>query len=225
VVGYRAPSFAITDSILKTIEDCGYRYDSSYNSFGLHGRYGRISLNGTDKLGIARKLSDNFYELPISNLSIKNPLSYARPVKLFENDSEANLTGELPAFSSERNVKKNMVSKSFVLPFGGGGYFRLLPLPIFNLGLKIILRQQDAYVFYAHPWEFDPTQPRVSQASSSFKFRHYANLNKTQAKLRSLIESFDHCQFATCSEYLKATISGKRGGWKAERQKGAKLIT
>ena len=49
VAGYRAPSFAINDDILKIIEDAGYLYDSSYNSFGLHGRYGKISLNGPPK--------------------------------------------------------------------------------------------------------------------------------------------------------------------------------
>jgi len=75
VAGYRAPSFAINDDILKIIEDAGYLYDSSYNSFSLHGRYGKISLNGTSKKGIAHKLSNDFYELPVSNLSIKNPLS------------------------------------------------------------------------------------------------------------------------------------------------------
>ena len=49
VAGYRAPSFAINDDILKIIEDAGYLYDSSYNSFSLHGRYGKISLNGPEK--------------------------------------------------------------------------------------------------------------------------------------------------------------------------------
>jgi polysaccharide deacetylase family protein (PEP-CTERM system associated) len=181
VVGYRAPSFSINNDILKTIQDSGYRYDSSYNSFSLHGRYGKISLNGTGKKGIAHKISQYFYELPISNLSIKNPLSF-----------------DLSAFSSGRNKKKRIV-----LPWGGGAYFRLIPLSLFKSGIKKNLRHQDAYVFYAHPWEFDPEQPRVNQAAFNFKFRHYTNLNKSQAKLRSLIESFDHCWFLTCSRYLE----------------------
>ena len=162
VVGYRAPSFAISDPILKTIEDCGYRYDSSYNSFSLHGRYGRISLNGTGKFGIAHNLSDNFYELPISNL---------------------------------RLASQN-------LPFGGGVYFRLLPSPVFNMGIKTIVQKEGAYLFYIHPWELDPEQPRVNQASFNCKFRHYANIKKTQAKLINLIEKFNDCQFITCSQYL-----------------------
>ena len=197
VSGYRAPSFAINDHILKSIEDCGYRYDSSYNSFGLHGRYGKISLNGAGKKGIAYKFSDKFYELPVSNFYIKNLFSFARPVKLFEKDSEANLTGEHSALSSGRNKKKR-----FVLPWGGGGYFRLLPSFAFHWGIKAILKRQNAYMIYVHPWEIDPDQPRVEKASVGFKFRHYTNLNKTKTRLKLLIESFDHCQFVTCSQYL-----------------------
>jgi len=71
VNGYRAPNFSIDNDILKLIEDCGYGYDSSYNSFTLHGRYGRISLNGHIKKGIAHQIADNFFELPISNLIMK----------------------------------------------------------------------------------------------------------------------------------------------------------
>jgi polysaccharide deacetylase family protein (PEP-CTERM system associated) len=162
VVGYRAPSFSINNDVLKTIQDSGYRYDSSYNSFSLHGRYGKISLNGTGKKGIAHKISQYFYELPISNLNLGNQ----------------------------------------ILPWGGGAYFRLIPLSLFNSGIKKILRHQDAYMFYGHPWEFDPEQPRVNQAAFNSKFRHYTNLKKNQAKLRSLIESFDYCRFVTCNQYL-----------------------
>ncbi len=163
VFGYRAPSFAINHNILKTIEDAGYFYDSSYNSFSLHGRYGKISLNGTGKKGIAHKISDNFYELPISNLKLNR----------------------------------------WILPWGGGAYFRLLPWWLFKAGVLSIVKKDGAYSFYAHPWEADAEQPKVNQASFNYRFRHYTNLNKTQAKLRSLIEKFDHCQFVTCSRYLE----------------------
>jgi hypothetical protein len=185
VFGYRAPSFAINDDILKIIEDAGYLYDSSYNSFSLHGRYGQISLNGCSKKGIARELSENFYELPISNLSIKNPFSF-----------------QLSALSSGRNKKKRIISKSFVLPLGGGGYFRLIPYRLFRRGVQSILENDGAYLFYMHPWEIDPGQPRVQGGSANFKFRHYTNLYKTETRLKSLITSFDCCRFVTCSEYL-----------------------
>ena len=53
-----------------------------------------------------------------------------------------------------------------------------------------------------HPWELDPEQPRVQEASANFKFRHYINLNKTETRLRSLIGSFDYSRFAACQQYL-----------------------
>jgi hypothetical protein len=121
VYGYRAPSFSISDEILKLIEEAGYEYDSSYNSFGMHGRYGKISLNGNRSSGIAILLNQKstienrkFYELPISNLSFRKPFSHTCPVKFFKKDSEADLTEELSALSSEQN------RDSFVLPGGGG---------------------------------------------------------------------------------------------------------
>jgi len=167
VTGYRAPSFAINDDILKIIGDCGYHYDSSYNSFSLHGRYGSISLNGSGKKGIAHRVDENFHELPISNL---------------------------------RLLKR-------ILPFGGGGYFRLLPWWAFRIGVKSIVNNNRAYLFYIHPWEIDPGQQRVEQASVSFKFRHYINLSKTESRLKSLIENFDYCQFVSCRDYLNTAKS------------------
>ena len=70
--GFRAPSFAIDNDIIDIIAESGYFYDSSYNSFSLHGRYGKISLNGHMKIGIAHRMSDCLFELPISNLKIKD---------------------------------------------------------------------------------------------------------------------------------------------------------
>ena len=68
VIGYRAPNFSISDRILALIEKAGYKYDSSYNNFNRHGRYGRIATNGFLKQGIALKINTDFYEIPISNL-------------------------------------------------------------------------------------------------------------------------------------------------------------
>lgn len=72
VLGYRAPSFSINNDILKVIAEAGYRYDASFNSFDKHGRYGKISTNGFRKAGIAYRVSDEFYEIPISNLVIQS---------------------------------------------------------------------------------------------------------------------------------------------------------
>ena len=180
VAGYRAPNFSINDDSLKLIEDSGYLYDSSYNSFSLHGRYGKASLNGSSKIGLTHKISDHFFELPISNIHFKHPLSF-----------------EPSALSAGQNTKRR-----FVLPFGGGAYFRLMPFPIFKLGVKKILSKESAYLFYIHPWELDPEQPVVKNASARFKFRHYSNLSKSLNKLIKFIDSFPKCQFITCSRYL-----------------------
>ena len=180
VYGYRAPSFSINDDILRSIEDGGYLYDSSYNSFGLHGRYGKLNLNGDGAQGISYKISDKFYELPISNLHIINPINY-----------------QLSAMTSGRNIKDH-----FVLPWGGGGYFRLIPAWFFILGVRSILKKDKAYVFYIHPWEIDDEQPRVNNASVLCKFRHYINLGKCSSKLSILIESFSKCHFVTCYRYI-----------------------
>ena len=183
ILGYRAPSFSIDSDTLKIIEDCGYLYDSSYNSFSLHGRYGSLNLNGYRKHGIAIKLSDTFCELPISNLKLL-------PRENYNSNSETNVTGA------------KLKTKKLHIPLGGGAYFRLVPFPIFKIGVKSILRNERAYLFYMHPWEVDPDQPVVRNASRNFKFRHYTNIHKTVDKLKNLFESFANCEFTTCKAYI-----------------------
>ncbi|MCK4986501.1 MAG: DUF3473 domain-containing protein, partial [Desulfobacterales bacterium] len=96
--------------------------------------------------------------------------------------------------------------RHFHLPWGGGGYFRLIPYLPFKYGVKSILKNENAYLFFMHPWEIDPKQPRVKDAITAYKFRHYTNLNKTETRLRNFIESFDYCRFVTCKKYLSETI-------------------
>ncbi len=65
-----------------------------------------------------------------------------------------------------------------------------------------VIKNDKAFVFYSHPWEFDPEQSRVEQSSTGFKFRHYVNLDKTHKKLESLINSFKELEFKTCIDYI-----------------------
>jgi polysaccharide deacetylase family protein (PEP-CTERM system associated) len=76
-------------------------------------------------------------------------------------------------------------------PCGGGGYFRLLPysLSVGNMRAASVRNGQPC-VFYFHPWEIDPDQPRISKASFSAQFRHYLNLGKMEARLRRLVTEF-----------------------------------
>jgi len=87
----------------------------------------------------------------------------------------------------------------FRLPVAGGGYFRLLPYQLTRWGLASINRRElRPFIFYLHPWEIDPGQPRVS-ASRLSRLRHYTNLEKCEERLRRLLGAF---QFGTASDAL-----------------------
>jgi polysaccharide deacetylase family protein (PEP-CTERM system associated) len=74
------------------------------------------------------------------------------------------------------------------LPAGGGGYFRLLPYPLSRWLIERINRvDRRPAVFYLHPWEIDPGQPRVRAAGAKTRFRHYLNLQRTQPRLSRLL--------------------------------------
>jgi polysaccharide deacetylase family protein (PEP-CTERM system associated) len=75
------------------------------------------------------------------------------------------------------------------LPCAGGGYFRLLPYGLFRWGLQRVNREGMPAVFYMHPWEIDPGQPRI-KASLKSRFRHYTNLERTEGRLRRLLQEF-----------------------------------
>ncbi|MCB1929250.1 MAG: DUF3473 domain-containing protein [Rhodocyclaceae bacterium] len=77
-------------------------------------------------------------------------------------------------------------------PAGGGGYFRLLPYGISRWGIARVNRE-DARpaIFYFHPWEIDPEQPRVPGVDSKTRFRHYVNLDRTEGRLRQLLQDFE----------------------------------
>ena len=76
------------------------------------------------------------------------------------------------------------------LPVSGGGYFRLLPYALTRAGLqRLNHREQRPFVFYLHPWEVDPAQPRVA-ASWLSRLRHYINLQRCEARLDRLLGEF-----------------------------------
>lgn len=76
-------------------------------------------------------------------------------------------------------------------PAGGGGYFRLLPYAVSRAALNRINRRDGLpAVFYLHPWEVDPGQPRAQGLSVKSRFRHYINLAKTADRLRRLTRDF-----------------------------------
>ena len=77
------------------------------------------------------------------------------------------------------------------LPAGGGGYFRLAPYPLSRWALRRVNRIDGRpAVFYLHPWEIDPEQPRIPGTGLKTRFRHYVNLDKTEARLGRLLRDF-----------------------------------
>ena len=77
------------------------------------------------------------------------------------------------------------------LPSSGGGYFRLLPYRVSRWLIgKVNQEERQAAVFYFHPWEIDPQQPRVPGVDAKSRFRHYLNLGRTESRIRRLLGDF-----------------------------------
>jgi len=164
VLGYRAPSYSIsrqTPWAFDELLDAGYRYDSSIFPMR-HDFYGMADWPR------------------FSGYAVKGEDGQWFPG---ETASEQGAILELP-ISTVRLAGKN-------LPIAGGGYFRLLPYAVTRWGLKRINESEGKpFVFYLHPWEFDPAQPRFQGAGWKSNFRHYLNLHKTEERFRNLLGDF-----------------------------------
>jgi polysaccharide deacetylase family protein (PEP-CTERM system associated) len=76
-------------------------------------------------------------------------------------------------------------------PAGGGGYFRLLPYTVSRWSIRHINNVDGKpAMFYFHPWELDPDQPRVQGPGAKSRFRHYLNLKRTEPRMRRLLADF-----------------------------------
>ncbi len=74
---------------------------------------------------------------------------------------------------------------------GGGGWFRLFPYPLSRWAIRRInTAESQPAIFYFHPWEIDPHQPRVPGISAKTRFRHYLNLGKMEGRLDRLLDDF-----------------------------------
>lgn len=75
--------------------------------------------------------------------------------------------------------------------FGGGGWFRLFPYVVTRAAFRRVNgHDRQPGVFYFHPWEIDPEQPRVPGIGIKTRFRHYLNLERTEARLQRLLQDF-----------------------------------
>ncbi|MDR4503191.1 MAG: DUF3473 domain-containing protein [Candidatus Scalindua sp.] len=77
------------------------------------------------------------------------------------------------------------------IPVSGGGYFRLFPYWFTRMALhKINTSDNQPFIFYLHPWEIDPEQPRIHGAKFLSRFRTYHNLVKTKERFGKLLKDF-----------------------------------
>jgi polysaccharide deacetylase family protein (PEP-CTERM system associated) len=75
------------------------------------------------------------------------------------------------------------------VPVGGGGYFRLLPYTWTRWGIRRVNHEGRPAVFYVHPWELDPDQPRI-RVGALTRLRHYGGLSSTPRRLTRLLNDF-----------------------------------
>ena len=121
------------------------------------------------------------------------PVSARHPYRI---DRRGGSLVEIPA-STARYAGLN-------LPIGGGGYFRLLPYGWTRWGIARINQVEGrSAVFYLHPWELDPEQPRLPCGLLS-RTRHYRNLHLTEGRLRQLLKDF---RFAPLRTTLAASLA------------------
>jgi polysaccharide deacetylase family protein (PEP-CTERM system associated) len=166
VVGYRAPSYSVTERSLWALDvliEEGHQYDSSI--LPIH----------HDRYGIPR--------------APRHTHTIVRP---------AGAIVEVPG--------STVACGPINLPIAGGGYFRILPYPWTKWGISHLNRHEGMpAVFYVHPWEIDPQQPRLRPGWLG-RFRHYRNLEATDARLRRLLQDF---AFDTIQTML-ANLSGAK---------------
>ena len=166
VIGYRAPSYSITNKSLWAIDilyEEGFRYDSSIFPTH-HDRYGIPQAKRHRHM--VKHGTHSLQEFPPSTVPIGK----------------------------------------WNFPIAGGGYFRLFPYVVTKKSIEFNNREQQPFVFYLHPWEIDPQQPRIEGISSTKRFRHYVNLSTTEKKLRRLVQDFS---FTYTKEYLGTSACEK----------------
>ena len=88
---------------------------------------------------------------------------------------------------------------------GGGGFFRLLPYRFSHWAIRRVNAVEGRpAIFYFHPWEIDPDQPRMAEAPLRSKIRHYSRLKAMASKLRKLADDFQWVR-------VDALLEGERG--------------
>lgn len=173
VLGYRAPSYSISSKCLWAFEilaEEGFLYDSSVFPVR-HDLYGFPDAPRSPSFVVK------------SDRGIRLVPLHSRP-----EPSDARLLVEFPP-STIRLFGQNV-------PVAGGGYFRLFPMFFSRWAINRVRKEKDLpFIFYLHPWEIDPGQPRVKGIPLRSRFRHYLNLHKTEDRLKTLLRMVPFTSF------------------------------
>lgn len=197
VLGYRAPKFSLSENVCKLLIELGYRYDSSFNSFCSN----HIRSNGSNSF--AHSLINSF---PCSHIDpVPNPRNGAQ-----QHSSTATPQHRITATPLYELPISNLRIGRWVVPVGGGGYFRLWPTALFERGVSRMLDTEGRYVFYMHPWEIDPDQPRTEKVTGLRRLKHYLNLDKTFGRLDHFLTRFRKAYFMTCREYVNNMLTSNK---------------
>jgi polysaccharide deacetylase family protein (PEP-CTERM system associated) len=77
------------------------------------------------------------------------------------------------------------------LPCGGGGFFRFYPYALSKWAFnRVNNRENESGIFYFHPWEIDPEQPRQHGLNLKTRTRHYLNLHQMENRIKRLLTDF-----------------------------------
>ncbi|TSK05927.1 MAG: DUF3473 domain-containing protein [Geobacter sp.] len=189
VLGYRAPSYSIAPDTLWAFDElfeAGYRYDSSVFPIR-HDLYG-------------------IQDWPRFPFLLK-------PCEAGWGPAPGAVSSLTEAREGEELVEfpiTTLMRYGVGIPIAGGGYFRLFPYAFTRWGLNRINRREGRpFVFYLHPWEIDPEQPRIAGASAKSRFRHYLNLDKTQPRMERLLDDFS---FGRLRDLLVGASAGTGAG-------------
>jgi polysaccharide deacetylase family protein (PEP-CTERM system associated) len=88
------------------------------------------------------------------------------------------------------------------VPISGGGYFRLYPYALTRWALnRFSQSESQPYIFYLHPWEVDPDQPRMEGLTAKSRFRHYLNLGRVEGRLDRMMDDFEWSSMKACYGY------------------------
>jgi polysaccharide deacetylase family protein (PEP-CTERM system associated) len=188
VLGYRAPSYSISMDTLWAYDellDAGYSYDSSVFPIR-HDLYG-IPDWPRHPFTVSKNADGGWEPIGSHTCSLTADRCLVPCDKVCKRMMEVPITTLL---IGGKNI-----------PIAGGGYFRFFPYAFTRWGLRRINQVElRSFVFYLHPWEIDPGQPRMSAAGLKSRFRHYLNLIKTEGRFRRLLTDF---HFTSVREVLR----------------------